>query len=468
MGSQVQPTTTETSKPSIVESQRKFFLSQKTKPISFRIEQLKKLKSVIKDNEDNIYDALAKDLGRPKFESYMTDFMVVIQAINDAIKNLNKWSKPKKVPTPKILWPAKSEIHSEPFGVALIIGPWNYPFQLVIDPLIGAMAAGNCAVIKPSELAPNTQKLVCDIINSTFDSNYIVSIGGGIPESQELLEQKFDYIFFTGGTAVGKIIYEAAAKNLTPVTLELGGKSPCIVGPTADLDVSAHRIMWGKFFNAGQTCVAPDFIYLHESIKDEFISKCKEVLNEYYGEDPAKSESYGRVISQRHCERLTKLINKEKVIVGGVWNEKEKYIAPTLLDGVSWDDPIMQEEIFGPILPMFSYNSLDEVVGNLRSKAKPLALYLFSKDKSEQDKVINSLSFGGATINDVLSHVLNAELPFGGVGESGIGAYHGKRSFETFSHHKSVLKRSFKFNIKALYAPYTERALKLLKRIQPL
>jgi len=462
MESQVQ----QTSISSIVENQREFFLTQKTKPISFRLEQLKKLKLVIEENENKIYEALSKDLGRPKFESYLTDFVVTIHAIKDAIKNLKRWSKPKKVPTPKILWPSRSEIHAEPYGVTLIIGPWNYPFQLIIDPLIGAIAAGNCAVLKPSELAPNTQKLICDLVNSIFDSNFVVSIGGGIPESQELLAQKFDYIFFTGGTSVGKIVYEAAAKNLTPVTLELGGKSPCIVSPEADLKVSAHRIMWGKFINAGQTCVAPDYVCVHESIKSEFISECKRVIKEYFGEEPEKSDSFGRIITHRHFERLTKLINKENVITGGDSNEKDKYIAPTLLDGVSWNDPVMQEEIFGPILPILSYSNLNDVITDLRSKPKPLALYLFSADKSEQDKVINSLSFGGATMNDCLSHVLNSELPFGGVGESGIGSYHGKTSFETFSHQKSVLRRSFKFNVKALYAPYSEKALKMLKRVQ--
>jgi len=450
----------------IVERQRKFFLSQKTKPISFRIQQLKKLRSLVIDNEEKLYAALKKDLGRPKFEAYMTDFNVVLHSLNDAIKNLKSWSKPKKVSTPKILWPAKSEIHNEPFGVTLIIGPWNYPFQLMMNPLIGSMAAGNCSVVKPSELAPNTQEFICELINSTFDPEYIVSIAGGIPESQELLKQKFDYIFFTGGTSVGKIVYEAAAKNLTPVTLELGGKSPCIVAPTADLKVAANRIMWGKFFNVGQTCVAPDYLLIHESVKQEFIAECKNVLKEYFGPEPAKSESYGRVINKKHFERLTNLINKEKAVTGGVWNEDDLYIAPTLLDDIGWDDPVMKEEVFGPVLPMFSYSNFDDVTAKITSRSKPLALYLFSKDNSEQKKVVNNVSCGGMTINDCLSHVLNPNLPFGGVGDSGMGAYHGKLSFETFSHKKSVLKRTFKFDLKARYAPYKEKTLRMLKMIQ--
>jgi len=452
--------------PQTVQRQREYFQAGKTRDLNFRIDQLKKLKSIILANEEQIYEALKQDLGRPKFEAYMTDFVVVLQSVNEAIKKLKKWARPKKVPSPKVLWPAKSEIHYEPFGVALIISPWNYPFQLLMDPLVGAIAAGNCAILKPSELAQNTQKLICKLINENFDSNYIYSVGGGIPESQELLKHKFDYIFFTGGTAVGKIIYKAAAEHLTPVTLELGGKSPCIVGPDADLKVSARRIMGGKFFNAGQTCVAPDYLYVHESIKNDFIAECKNELKEFYGDDPAKSESFGRVINEKHFKRLTQLINKEKVVVGGEWNEKDKYIAPTLLDGVSWDEPIMQEEIFGPILPVFTYKDLNSVIEKLKSQAKPLALYLYSNNESDQEKVIENLSFGGATINDCLSHVLNSNLPFGGVGDSGIGAYHGKLSFETFSHKKPVLKRSFKFDLKARYAPYSEKNFKLLKKVQ--
>jgi aldehyde dehydrogenase (NAD+) len=348
--------------------------------------------------------------------------------------------------------------------VVLIIGPWNYPFSLMIEPLLGAIAAGNCAILKPSEIAPHTSAIVAELIHKTFESDYITVIQGGVETSQQILAEKFDHIFFTGGTKIGKIIMEAAAKHLTPVTLELGGKSPCIVEPDIDLKTAARRITWGKFINCGQTCIAPDYLLVDRTIKSELITELKQSIQEFYGTDPATSPDYPRIISDQHFQRLSSFLQDGNIMIGGQTNPENRYIAPTLIDNIALDSPIMQEEIFGPILPMVEYGDLTEAINLINSRPKPLALYLFSQDKAKQTRVLENTSSGGVCINDTVVHISVRDLPFGGVGDSGIGRYHGKTSFDIFSHKKSVLKKSFIFDLDWRYAPYTQGKLKLLKK----
>jgi acyl-CoA reductase-like NAD-dependent aldehyde dehydrogenase len=361
-------------------------------------------------------------------------------------------------------FPASAKIYPEPLGVVLIIGPWNYPFQLNILPLVGAIAAGNCAIVKPSEIAANTSKVVAELINKTFDPAYIAAVEGGVETSQQLLAEKFDYIFFTGGTNVGRVVMEAAAKNLTPVTLELGGKSPCIVDSDISIENSAKRIVWGKFINAGQTCIAPDYLLVNRAVKSEFLTAVTETIRSFYGENPAESTDYCRIISERHFNRLAEFLKDGKIVIGGETNAEEKYIAPTVIDGVSWDAPVMQEEIFGPILPVLEYSDLEEAIALINSRPKPLALYLFSRDKQKQKRVLRDTSSGGVCINDTVMQGALTSLPFGGVGNSGIGSYHGKASFDTFSHYKSVLNKGLWFDLEWRYAPYKGK-LDFLKKV---
>ena len=446
----------------ILQQQRKFFSTGKTKDIAFRLTQLKNLKQAVLDNKDEIINALKADLNKPTFEAYLTEIGVV-KEIDYAIKNLKKWSKPKKVATPLDQLPGSAFIYPEPLGVVLIIAPWNYPFQLTISPLVGAIAAGNCAIVKPSEIAPHTSSIIAKICQKTFDSTYISVVQGGVETSQELLQQKFDHIFFTGGTAIGKIVMEAAAKNLTPVTLELGGKSPCIIDSDINIEYTARRIVWGKFLNAGQTCIAPDYLLVNQTIKNPLLDSIKNCLKEFYGDDPEKSPDFGRIINQKQFNRLEKLLESGEIILGGKTNPETCYIAPTLIDKVSLDAPIMQEEIFGPILPIIEYNNLEEAISLVNNQPKPLALYFFSKNQEYQQQILQQTSSGGVCINDTIMQIGVTELPFGGVGNSGIGSYHGKASFDTFSHQKSVLKKSFLVDIKVRYAPYLGK-LDLLKK----
>lgn len=448
---------------SIIQQQRQFFASGKTKDVAFRLEQLKRLKQAIVDNQAAILEAVNADLNKPEFEAYATEIGVV-REIDYAIKHLKSWVKPKKVSTSIEQFPSSACIYPEPLGVVLIISPWNYPFQLMISPLVGAIAAGNCAIIKPSELAANTSRIVTQITEKTFDPSYITSIEGGVETSQQLLAEKFDHIFFTGGTKIGQIVMEAAAKHLTPVTLELGGKSPCIVDSNVHIEHAAKRIAWGKFINAGQTCIAPDYLLVDRTVKNDLLTSIKQCIQEFYGDDPAKSPDYGRIINQRHFERLASFLNEGQPYIGGQINPEERYIAPTVIDGVDWDTPIMEEEIFGPILPVLEYSDLSEAIAKINERPKPLALYLFSKDQQKQQRVLRETSSGGVCINDTVMQVGVSELPFGGVGSSGIGSYHGKASFDTFSHQKSVLKRSFLLDLDWRYAPYQGK-LKLIKRI---
>ncbi|PSO48111.1 MAG: aldehyde dehydrogenase family protein [Cyanobacteria bacterium SW_9_44_58] len=445
-----------------VQAQKDFFASGKTKEINFRKEQLQKLKQAISDYQDSITDALFQDLGKPKFEAIVTEVAYCGEEIDYILKHLDGWAKKKPVKTSLNFFPANSFIVLEPLGQVLIIGPWNYPFQLVIIPLLGAIAAGNCAILKPSEMTPNTSQLVSDLISQTFDPDYITVVEGDKTVAQELLQQKFDHIFYTGSPAVGKIVMKAAAENLTPVTLELGGKSPCVVEPDVHLEYSARRIIWGKFINAGQTCIAPDYLLVHRDIKEQLVSAMKECIREFYGENPAESPDYAKIVNSKHFNRLSEFLGDGNIIIGGETDAESRYIAPTLLDSVSWDDAVMQEEIFGPILPILEYDELESAIAQINERPKPLALYLFSKDKNKQNQILQETSAGGVTLNDTIIHIASTELPFGGVGESGMGAYHGKASFDTFTHYKSVTNRKFWLDIKLRYPPYAGK-FKFLK-----
>lgn len=433
-----------------------FFNTQQTKDISFRKEQLKKLSKAIKSYESDILEALYTDLGKNKVEAYATEIGITLKSIKNARKELKNWTKTKNVDTPLYLFPTKSYIKKEPYGTVLIIAPFNYPFQLVFEPLIGAIAAGNTAIIKPSELTPNVARVIKRLINETFDTNYIEVIEGGIEETQTLIHLPFDYVFFTGSENVGKIVYQAASENLVPVTLEMGGKSPVIVDETANIKVASERICFGKFTNAGQTCVAPDYILVHESVKDDLITALSKTLREFYGQNIQQSPDYGRIVKLKHYHRLTSLLNSAQmnIVFGGHSDEDERYIEPTLLDYVTSDSAIMQEEIFGPILPILTYQSLDEAIAFIHQRPKPLSLYLFSEDENATQRVINELSFGGGAINDTLMHLANPKLPFGGVGASGMGRYHGKYSFDTFTHEKSYIFKSTRLESGVHLPPY--------------
>ncbi|HDJ3260074.1 TPA: aldehyde dehydrogenase [Staphylococcus aureus] len=433
-----------------------FFNTQQTKDISFRKDQLKKLSKAIKSYESDILEALYTDLGKNKVEAYATEIGITLKSIKNARKELKNWTKTKNVDTPLYLFPTKSYIKKEPYGTVLIIAPFNYPFQLVFEPLIGAIAAGNTAIIKPSELTPNVARVIKRLINETFDANYIEVIEGGIEETQTLILLPFDYVFFTGSENVGKIVYQAASENLVPVTLEMGGKSPVIVDETANIKVASERICFGKFTNAGQTCVAPDYILVHESVKDDLITALSKTLREFYGQNIQQSPDYGRIVNLKHYHRLTSLLNSAQmnIVFGGHSDEDERYIEPTLLDHVTSDSAIMQEEIFGPILPILTYQSLDEAIAFIHQRPKPLSLYLFSEDENATQRVINELSFGGGAINDTLMHLANPKLPFGGVGASGMGRYHGKYSFDTFTHEKSYIFKSTRLESGVHLPPY--------------
>lgn len=433
-----------------------FFNTQQTKDISFRKDQLKKLSKAIKSYESDILEALYTDLGKNKVEAYATEIGITLKSIKNARKELKNWTKTKNVDTPLYLFPTKSYIKKEPYGTVLIIAPFNYPLQLVFEPLIGAIAAGNTAIIKPSELTPNVARVIKRLINETFDANYIEVIEGGIEETQTLIHLPFDYVFFTGSENVGKIVYQAASENLVPVTLEMGGKSPVIVDETANIKVASERICFGKFTNAGQTCVAPDYILVHESVKDDLITALSKTLREFYGQNIQQSPDYGRIVNLKHYHRLTSLLNSAQmnIVFGGHSDEDERYIEPTLLDHVTSDSAIMQEEIFGPILPILTYQSLDEAIAFIHQRPKPLSLYLFSEDENATQRVINELSFGGGAINDTLMHLANPKLPFGGVGASGMGRYHGKYSFDTFTHEKSYIFKSTRLESGVHLPPY--------------
>lgn len=445
--------------------QEMFLRSGITLDVNFRIRQLKRLKEAIKAHDVLIYDALKKDLNKPVFESYVTELGSVYSEIDYMIKHVKDWAKPKRVPTSLAHFYSKSHIYQEPYGRVLIIAPWNFPIQLSFVPLVGAITAGNCVVLKPSELAPYTARVIQQIIESVFAREYVAVEQGDGKVSQQLLKEGIDYCFFTGSTQVGKAIMETASQTLTPVTLELGGKSPVIVAKDTNIKHAAQRIVWGKFTNAGQTCIAPDYLLVDEVIRDDLISAIIEVIEEYYTKKPLENSDYSKMINKRHFKRVKKLMKNQSVIYGGGSNKEMLTIEPTLVLEPELDTELMQEEIFGPILPILTYREVSQAVEFIRSKDKPLALYLFTQDKALKEYIINNLSFGGAAINDTLIHQSNYNLPFGGVGASGMGQYHGKYSLETFSHPKSVIEKTDLFDIKLRYPPYKDWALKFIKKI---
>ena len=450
----------------IIQHQRAYFATQATKSIEFRKTQLMKLFKLIEKHQEPLLEALYKDLRKHEFEAYSTELGLVLHDIKKTYKNVANWAKPREVKTPLFQMKANSYLCPEPYGNTLIVGPWNYPLQLVFMPLVGAIAAGNTAIIKPSEFAVSTSKLIANIINKNFDAKYIHVIEGAVEETQILLKEKFDYIFFTGSVGVGKIVYKAAAEHLTPVTLELGGKSPCIVDNDTHLTYTAKRLVWGKLTNVGQTCIAPDYVLVDRKIKDRLIAKIKECIIKSYGQNPQTSDSYGRIINEKHWERLVGYLKDGgEVVFGGTHDKDDLYIAPTLVDHVNINSSLMKDEIFGPILPIIAYDRIEEAIEYINKNAKPLALYVFSKNNKFVDKVLSQTSSGGVTVNDTLMHIVNDALPFGGVGDSGIGAYHGKHSFDTFSHIKPVLHRSFLIEEPIRYAPYNKLDKKWLKVI---
>jgi aldehyde dehydrogenase (NAD+) len=425
----------------LLNKQRTFFRNGKTKDVQFRIKTLHTLKDLIQAHEQAILDAVKQDLNKSEMEAKRAEVGLVVSEINFTLDNLESWAETKEVPTAESHAGAKSFIQPEAYGSALVIAPWNYPFQLAVSPLVGAIAGGNTAVLKPSELTPKTSAVLSAIINEHFPEEYLRVVEGEVETSTALLKEDFDYIFFTGSTGVGKIVAEAAAKHLTPVTLELGGKSPTIVHKDANLDEAALRIARGKFANAGQTCVAPDYLLVHSSVKDTLLAKLKAAITSMYGENIVENPNFGHVVSARHFDRLAGFLDNGTLVTGGQTNREQLIIEPTILDSISWEDPIMQDEIFGPILPVIEYNDTSDIINRIAERPKPLALYLFTEDEALQDEILTNISFGGGAINDTLSHMTSHYLPFGGVGASGMGAYHGKASFDTFSHYKSILKR---------------------------
>lgn len=447
----------------IVSQQRDFFKSDKTKDCNFRIQQLKALKKVLKSNESLLTEAIYKDFKKSEFDCYTTELTLLYSDINEACKKLKSWSKIKRVSTNLINFPAKSRIIPEPYGVSLIIGAWNYPYQLSFAPAIAAIAAGNTVILKPSEIPVNSSKAIKKIVNDNFKSNFFHVIEGGVQTTQQLLGLNFDKIFFTGSPKVGKIIYQAAAQHLTPVTLELGGKSPAIVCENSNIEVSAKRIVWGKFLNAGQTCIAPDYLLVHKNIKDKLISAIiSEIERCNYS---FANKNYVQIINEANMHRLVALLDKNKIIYGGDYDIYERYFAPTLMSDITFDDKVMQDEIFGPILPIIEFEKIEEISTKLKNLPKPLASYLFTGNKKQAHRLFNELSFGGGAVNDTIMHITNSKLPFGGVGNSGIGSYHGKSGFNEFTHYKSILKKSTCFEPNLKYSPYNEKKLKLARRI---
>lgn len=447
----------------IIERQQKFFASGSTLPVASRLQALKKLRDVIVSREAQIHDALKQDLGKSNMESYMCETGMVLSELSHMIRHLPRYAKERRVRTPLAQYVSRSYRKPSPYGTVLIMSPWNYPFMLTLDPLVDALAAGNTALIKPSAYSPATSRVIELIISECFSPDYVAVIQGGRQENQFLLSQKFDYIFFTGSQQVGKEVLRQAAPHLTPVTLELGGKSPCIVDKTANLKLAARRIVFGKYLNCGQTCVAPDYILCDESIKDELIRQLTAQIKIQFGEKPLENENYGHIINQKHFQRILGLIQKEKVVWGGSSNPDTLQIAPTVLSPVAWEDPVMQEEIFGPLLPILTYRDLEDVIGQIESRPHPLALYLFSSDKQAIRQVTSRCRYGGGCVNDTIIHLATSQMGFGGFGESGMGAYHGKVGFDTFSHYKSMVDKKTFLDLPMRYQPYKKLNEKLVR-----
>ncbi len=446
----------------IVSTQRKYFNTHETKELNFRLSQLVKLEGILKSNEKLLYEAIYKDFKKSEFDTFVSELALLYSDIKDAKRNLKKWAKIKRVGTNMLNFPAKSYIIPEPLGVCLVIGAWNYPYQLTLAPVIAAMAAGNTVIIKPSELAANTSAVMAKLINENFNPNYLKVIEGGIPETTELLNQKFDKIFFTGSPQVGKIVYQAAAKHLTPVTLELGGKSPAFVTEDCNLKMTVKRLVWAKFLNAGQTCIAPDYVLVHKNIEEQFLELLKaEIEKEQFS---IENKNYTQIINDHNVNRLSEMIDSNKVYCGGVVNTSERTIQPTVLQHVTFQDKVMQEEIFGPILPVISYDSLEEAIQQVNEHPKPLACYVFTNNKLQKNKILKEISFGGGAINDGVMHIANSKLPFGGVGNSGMGSYHGEAGFKAFTHYKGILEKSNLIELPLKYYPHSEGKLNWIKR----
>lgn len=447
----------------LVDNQRAFFNTGKTLDVNYRISMLKKLKRAILDNEADIASALKTDLGKSNTESYMCETGLTLSELSYQIKHIRRWAKNKTHLTGLANFHAKSFSVYEPYGVTLIMSPWNYPFMLCLEPMAGAIAAGNCCILKPSAYSPATSAIIKKIVEEVFPPEYVAVVEGGRAENTELLNQRFDYIFFTGGVTVGKLVMEKASAYLTPLTLELGGKSPCVIDDTCNLKLAAARVVFGKYLNCGQTCVAPDYILVDKKVKDAFIGHVKLAIEKMYGRNPLENPDYGKIINQKHFDRISGLIDKNKVVFGGKTNSETLQIEPTIMDDVTADDSVMQEEIFGPIMPIISYDSIDEAESFIRDREKPLALYIFTKNKSIEKRFLNHISFGGGCVNDTIMHLATSGMGFGGVGNSGMGSYHGRKSFETFSHEKSILKKYCWIDMPMRYQPYREFYLKVIK-----
>lgn len=447
----------------ILNKQREYFKSGATLPIENRLKALKNLKKVIKNKEQEILEAIKKDLGKSAMEAYMCEVGLSISEITYFEKNLKKFAKDKHVITPLTNFHSNSIIKYCPYGNVLIISPWNYPFLLTIEPLVDAIVAGNTVILKPSAYSPNTSNIVAEIIKEAFEPEYVTTVTGGREQNKALLSMNFDYIFFTGSQEVGKEVLRKAAENLTPVSLELGGKSPCIVDETTNINLAAKRIVFAKFLNCGQTCVAPDYIYCHENIKNKLIEAIKKEVISQYGRTPLNNDNYGKIINEKHFNRLLNLIEKEKIVIGGNSNTDTLKIEPTVMNNITWEDKVMQEEIFGPILPILTYNNLDEIIDIIESKSHPLALYIFSSNKENIKKVTQTCRYGGGCVNDAVVHLATPEMPFGGIGGSGMGSYHGRFGFETFSHKKSILDKKTWFDLPMRYQPYNKLFEKLLR-----
>ena len=448
----------------LLKKQKQFFRNGGTKPIDFRVQQLQTLRKLLKENEQELIDAVYKDFKKSPFETFGTEIGLILNEINFALKNINRWVKPQYVPSSLVNFPSKNYILKEPYGSVLIISPWNYPVQLSLLPLVGALAAGNTAILKPSELTPHTSEVISVLISRYFEPEVVTTVLGGVKESQALLDLDFNYIFFTGSTKVGKLIMASAAKRLIPITLELGGKSPCIIDDTANLEISAKRIVWGKFVNAGQTCIAPDYLLVQDTIKDKFLLELKNSIKILYGKDPSSSQDYPRIINNINFDRLLSYLNDGIKIVGGDFDKSTRYISPTILSDVTWDDSVMKDEIFGPILPVLTFKCIDNAVDQILKTNRPLALYLFTNSSTTERIILEQVSFGGGAINDTIAQFGNHHLTFGGVGSSGFGSYHGKASFDSFSHQKSIMKKNFLLDIPIRYAPYNDK-IKWLKTI---
>jgi aldehyde dehydrogenase (NAD+) len=449
----------------IINSQREFFYSNASKDVHFRKKQLKKLYKVLQQNEELIFEAVYQDLKKSKFEFFETELGLIYSEINLVISHLKQWSQKKYVATNFVNFPASSYIIPEPLGNTLIIGAWNYPFLLCIHPLISAIAAGNTAIVKPSEMASNSSSAIAAILNKNFNPEYVFVKEGGVSESTELLDYKFDKIFYTGSTSVGRIIYQAAAKHLTPVTLELGGKSPCFVLKDAPIKLTAQRIVWGKFTNSGQTCVAPDYLLIDSKIKDQLLEEIQKQIIQIHGDQPIESNTLSKIINPHHFQRLSKLLDPNKIIFGGETNASQQLIAPTIMHPIDFNHEIMKDEIFGPILPIIEFDNLDNAIQQVKRRPKPLALYVFTNNQKDKNHILQEISFGGGAINEVLTHLANHNLPFGGVGSSGMGHYHGKFGFDNFSHHKSILEKPTWFEPSFKYPPYSNWKFRLLKKL---